>query len=152
MGFTFTPPVVVDGGLGFSVIQTSDMLSAESLVIRMERWSALEFLRHWHSEIAEVLASRRDLCCLVSGLALKRRALVPSEWWTLYHVDGRIRMHYQVILPGQVPAHLTPDQWWTKIPPYSPSVSEWSIQLTELVQWSKQCEVLFGAMRAVEND
>jgi hypothetical protein len=159
MSFVLTPPVILENDLGFSVLQADDMDGAESLVITMAGWSALDLLKHWRYEIGECLALHRNRCCIVSGLAIKNRKVIPSEWWNLYVVGNKVKLQYQVLSTENPYNWENSATWWKHISMYKLNsgdteqrVSEWTVAMNDLSIWCKQCDTLLQAIAVSDGE
>ena len=161
MSFLLTPPVVVrDTDIGFSLFQVGHMEAPELFEIMMSKWSALRLLRHWHSEIGELLSGHRKKCCIVCGLQRFRKyGLVPTQWWKLYLVHGEIRVHNQIVMPRMIAEYdwKSPEKWWRNIPKYSRGcdpdepVSEWTVSLSDLRKWYVEYDFLLKMIESFED-
>ena len=165
MTFLLTPPIVTSEGRGISIIQLGHMEMPETLRVDMFDWSVVQVLEHWRSEIGHLLAGHRNRGCIIYGLASDDGGNVaPYAWWKMFVVNGEVKFHEQLCIVEnrrgmEVP--IAPEQWWERIPAYSPYgdcsddepkrlVSEWTTTFEHLSAWCDQCDVLIAAIRAAE--
>lgn len=159
MSFLLSPPIAIDDDHGVCIIQLDDMEFAESMVIAMCGWSTIQLLKHWRSEIGQLVEGCRNRCCIVSGLTRNSEGrAIPSEWWKVYEVDGTARFHHQLLALDKY-RWGSPTEWWMNLAFISPNtnpdaerISEWSVSLYDLSKWCEQCDVLINTIHSVTDE
>lgn len=167
--FFLAPPLISRRGCGFAVIQLGEDFS-ETLMVRMDEWSAETFFAYWMAELRELVEGNRSKGVLPCGVYRDCGAhgIQLGERWEVFRCGNELAFHDRTVVFPNDPclnssSHIDPQSWWQLVPDYvrKPVIqdthgiyyeSEWRVTVESVAEWCRRYACVFAQMDNVDSD